>query len=196
MRQYTGLEPPPVVTRNISGKHFILHAKNLGSIERSVPVYYRKFNFGQVEEVKLDDDGQSVTVGIFVHSPFDQWINNTTRFWNASGVDFSMTADGISLDSESLVSILIGGIAFECHSQSQGEELLIADNNSHFKLFANWKESLKKASKIGFKFIINFPESVRGLMVGAPVEFRGMQLGQVIDIQLSYDISRKKSAFR
>lgn len=187
---FKGLETPPVVTGSTPGKHFILHSQNLGSIERSVPIYYRKFNVGQVEEVKLDDDGQSVTIGIFIRAPFDRWVNATTRFWNASGIDFSMTAAGIKLDSESLVSMLIGGIAFE--SQVEEGDTLTAENNSHFKLFSNREESLRKESKSGFKFVVNFSESVRGLTVGAPVEFKGMQLGEVTDIQLSYDMNRKK----
>ncbi len=189
-RQFTGLDIPPVVTRNIPGKHFILHTRNLGSIERDVPVYYRKFNVGQVEDVKLDDDGKSVTMRIFIRAPYDQWVNKTTKFWNASGIDFSMSAGGIKMDSESLVSILIGGIAFE--TRQLDRNVKAAENNSEFKLYANHADSLKKDFKIGYQYVLEFSESVRGLTVGAPVEFRGIQLGEVTDIKLIYDTQLKK----
>jgi paraquat-inducible protein B len=189
-RKFTALDIPPVVTRNIPGKHFILHTQNLGSIQRDVPVYYRKFIVGQVEDVKLDDDGESITVGIFIRAPYDQWVNKTTKFWNASGIDFSMTASGINMNAESLVSILIGGITFESHDS--GKDVSPAENNTEFKLYANRKDSLRIDSKIGIKYTINFSESVRGLSVGAPVEFRGMQLGEVTDIQLSLDTVKNK----
>ena len=184
-RNFTGLEIPPVVSQNKPGKHFILHTPNLGSLERDVPVYYRKFVVGRVEDVKLNDDGETVTARIFINAPYDKWVNKTSKFWNASGVDFSMSADGFDMDSESLVSILIGGIAFE--SQDLDKDVSPAENNTAFKLYANHKDTFKKDYKIGFKYVINFTETVRGLTVGAPVDFRGVQVGEVTDIELSYD---------
>ena len=183
--QFHGLEIPPVITGKTSGTHFILHTKDLGSIERDVPVYYRKFSVGSVEEIKLDDDGESVTVRIFIKTPFDKWVNKTTKFWNASGIDFSMGANGIDVDTESLVSILIGGIAFD--SIDLSTDIPPAENRSEFKLYKNHKETLKKEYSIGKKYVLNFNESVRGLTVGAPVNFRGIQLGEVTDIQLLFD---------
>lgn len=188
--EFKGLEIPPVITGKTAGKHFILHTNDLGSIERDVPVYYRKFSVGSVEDVKLDDDGESVTVKIFIKEPFDRWVNNTTKFWNASGLDFSMGADGIEVDTESLVSILIGGIAFE--SSDLSTDSTEAENNSEFKLYINHKDALKKEYKIGQKYVLNFNESVRGLTVGAPVYFRGIQVGEVNDIQLSFDTAIKE----
>ena len=189
-RNFKGLEVPPVITGDIPGKHFVLHTKNLGSIARDVPVYYRKFNVGLVEEVKLNEDGESITVRIFVKAPYDQWVNKTTKFWNASGIDFSMSADGIKMDTESLVSILIGGIAFE--SSDLSTDTTPADNNSTFKLYANKADSLLIDYEIGFTYVLYFSESVRGLNIGAPVDFRGIQVGEVTDIRLWYDLEQKK----
>lgn len=189
-RKFKGLEVPPAITRNIPGKHFVLHTKDFGSIERDTPVYYRKFNVGLVEEVKLNEDGESISIRVFINAPYDQWVNKTTKFWNASGVDFSMSADGIKMDTQSLVSILIGGIAFE--SSDLSADATKAENNSRFKLYANQAESLKKNYKTGSKFVLNFSESVRGLTVGAPVDFRGIQVGEVTDIHLSYDTKQNK----
>ncbi|NOQ63334.1 MAG: MCE family protein [Methyloprofundus sp.] len=190
LRKFTGLEIPPVITGNIPGRHFVLHTRNLGSIERDVPVYYRKFIVGRVEEVKLKPDGESVTIRIFINAPYDKWVNASTKFWNASGIDFSMNTSGINVDSESLVSILIGGIAFESADISNG--IKPAENNSGFKLYPNRVESLKIDYQAERKFVINFSESVRGLTIGAPVEFRGIQMGEVTDIQLLFDTEAKK----
>lgn len=189
-RKFKGLEVPPAITGNIPGKHFVLHTKNLGSIERDAPIYFRKFNVGLVEDVKLDENGESITIRVFINAPYDKWVNNTTKFWNASGIDFSMSADGVKVDTESLVSILIGGIAFE--SSKLSADITPAKNNSTFKLFANREDSLKTDYDIGFEYVLNFSESVRGLTVGAPVDFRGIQIGEVTDIRLTYDTTQKK----
>ncbi|MCK5353660.1 MAG: MCE family protein, partial [Methyloprofundus sp.] len=185
IRKFKGLEIPPVITGKRPGKHFVLHTDNLGSIERDTPVYYRKFNVGRVEDVKLNSEGESVTVKVFVNEPYDQWVHAGTKFWNASGVEVSMNANGINVDTESLVSLLIGGIAFESGDLSAGTEPV--ENNAEFELYANRMDSLKIDYKQGIEYVVNFSESVRGLKVGAPVEFRGIQLGEVTAIRLSFD---------
>lgn len=189
-RQFTGLEIPPVVTSSTPGKHFILHAENLGSIERDVPVYYRKFNVGLVEDVKLKEDGKAVEIRLFINSPFDLWVNESTKFWNASGIDLSLNANGIKMNTESIVSILVGGIAFE--SEASDKNTLPAKNYSEFKLYPSWEAIDEKDFSSGYKYVLNFSGSVRGLSVGAPVEFRGIQIGKVIDIELSYDPEKKE----
>ncbi|MCU7833843.1 MAG: MCE family protein [gamma proteobacterium symbiont of Taylorina sp.] len=183
--QFSGLEIPPVITGNIPGRRFVLQTKYLGSIDKDVPVYYRKFKVGRVEDVAIDEDGQSVTINVFISAPYDQWINTSTNFWNASGIDFSLNASGVNVNTESLVSILIGGIAFDSSELSTQDNEL--ENNAKFELYKSQADSLKVDHSKGNKFVIHFSESVRGLTVGAPVEFRGIQVGEVSDIQLLFD---------
>ena len=61
----------------------------------------------------LDQDGKFFTVKIFVRAPYDQYVDADTRFWQASGIDVSLDASGLSVQTQSLLSSLIGGIAFE-----------------------------------------------------------------------------------
>jgi len=189
-RKYTGLKIPPVITGDISGKRFILKTKNLGSVERDVPVYYRKYMVGKVEEVKLDDEGQFAYVHVFIKAPYDQWVNSSTKFWNSSGIDFTMGASGFTMNTESIISILIGGITFD--SKNMSNDVKAVENNAKFKLFDSYDDSLATDYSQGKKFIVKFSESLRGLSVGAPVEFRGIQMGEVIDIQMLFDIPNKE----
>jgi len=189
MRKFTGLEIPPVITGKRPGKHFILQTNNLGSIERDVPVYYRKFNVGLVENFELNPDGESVSIQIFINAPYDKWVNSSTKFWNASGVDFSMSANGINMNTESVVSMLIGGISFE--STDLNASTKPAENNAQFRLYADRMDSLKSVYTNGMEYVVNFSESVRGLAIGAPIEFRGIQIGEVRDIHLVFDTAKK-----
>ena len=184
-RKFIGLDVPPVITGDTLGKRFVLHSKSLGSIERDVPVFYRKFNVGRVEDVKLNDDGQSATINVFIKAPYDKWVNSSTKFWNSSGVDVSMNAGGFEVKTESFVSILIGGISFDSDKMSTDKNM--SQDNAEFTLFKSQSDTIKTDFSNGMKFVINFSESVRGLTIGAPVEFRGIPLGGVTDIQAEFD---------
>lgn len=185
IHNFKGLEKPPVVTWDMKGKHFYLSTPRLGSLEPGSPVYFRQIKVGQVVDYKLDDDGGDVSVHIFVNSPYDQFVRENTRFWLASGLDFQLTANGLRVDTESVVSLLIGGIAF--NTLSNDVIAPQAQNDNHFELYENRVEASEDKYTEKNYYYIEFTESVRGLSVGAPVEFRGMKIGSVEEIELKSD---------
>src|SRR5580698_11457000 len=110
--RFVGLEVPPIVTADLPGREFILHAEDLGSLDIGSSVFYRHITAGQVVGYTLDPGGTGVTIKVFINSPFDMYVTGDTRFWQASGIDMSVNADGVKLRTESLASILEGGVAF------------------------------------------------------------------------------------
>ena len=110
---FVGLETPPVVTTDLPGRPLHPEGLNPGLPGYRPPVYYRQIKVGQVVGYKLEEDGRAVTVKIFVNAPFDKFVYKNTRFWNASGLDVAVDASGIRVNTESIVTILIGGIAFD-----------------------------------------------------------------------------------
>ncbi len=184
-RNFTGLEKPPVITTDRKGTSYRLQAEKLGSLSIGSPVYFRQFEVGEVTEYKLSDDHSHVEIGIFIEAPHDQYIRTATRFWNAGGVNLEMSAAGIKLEMESLISLISGGIAFETlpgHADAPP-----AEKNTLFTLFDNHRESLERPITKTYPFIARFGGSVRGLNVGAPVEFRGIRVGTVKSIELGAD---------
>jgi len=190
-RQFVGLEEPPIVTTGRPGRHFILEADRRGSIEVGAQIYYRQIRAGEVVAYHLSEDGTKIVSKIFVNAPYHQFVRNNTRFWAASGVDLKLDATGITLNTESLVSIIVGGIAFDTfqNNSDSGEH---APENSTFKLFANYEAAQEKIFSTKNYFVLLFEESVRGLSPGAPVEFRGIPIGQVIDIKSEFDFKMNK----
>lgn len=110
--EFTGLEIPPVITSDVPGKEFFLKADDLGSLDIGSPIYYRRINVGQITAYKLSDDGKSVELQTFIRAPYDKFVTTDTRFWQASGIDVTLNASGFNLDTQSLASIVAGGIAF------------------------------------------------------------------------------------
>ena len=112
-RSFTGLEVPPIVTSGLPGREYVLHAKDIGSLSIGSTVFYRHIAAGQVVAYSLDPSGDSVTIKVFINSPYDQFVTHETRFWQASGIDMSIDSEGVKLHTESLASILQGGVAFQ-----------------------------------------------------------------------------------
>nr|WP_321466098.1 MlaD family protein [uncultured Desulfobulbus sp.] len=188
--QFTGLEVPPVVTLGQPGRHFVLEAENLGSLDIGAPVYFRQIKVGQVVGYALHPGGKSVEIKIFVEAPHHTQVTTNTRFWNASGVDLTLNAQGLKVDTQSVISILAGGIAFEQPKDgAPGEE---ARENTPFYLYGDHNATQEKQYAIRNYYALLFDESVRGLSIGAPVELYGIKLGEVVDLKLQCDIDQKK----
>jgi len=184
-RRFTGLEKPPVITADRKGTSYRLRAEKVGSLSVGTPVYFRQIEVGEVTDYRLSEDEEYVDVGIFVEEPHDKYINRSTRFWDTSGVSVSLSASGLEVSLESLVSLLSGGIAFG--TPKGQEQAALAEPGHMFTLFPNRKASLEEAITDTTTFALKFDGTVRGLEVGAPVEYRGIRLGTVKAIELGAD---------
>ena len=185
-RDFVALAEPPVVTGDVPGRFFMLKTSTLGSLEYGTPIYFRRLQVGEVASYVLDDDGQGLTVKVFVKAPYDQYVTPNTRFWHASGIDLSLTASGLSVQTQSLVSILIGGIAFE--TPATGPVLPAAAADTVFTLYGDRKEAFQLPARDPQTFQLVFKQSVRGLTVGAPVEFHGIPIGHVVALDAQVDV--------
>ena len=185
---FEGLESPPEVTYDRPGKRFTLQADTLGSLDVGSPLYYRQIQVGRVIGYQLDEGGEKVTIQVFVDAPHDRFIKEDTRFWNASGVDFTVNAEGLKVRTQSLISVAVGGIAFDTVDQSSA----LAEQNRSYNLFDT--ETAAKAPPDGemFPIRLRFDQSVRGLTVGAPVDLNGITLGSVTAIALEFDNTTKR----
>ncbi|MBV4473557.1 PqiB family protein [Pseudomonas botevensis] len=190
-RHFKGLENPPPITYGEPGKRFNLHTDDLGSLDIGSPVYYRKIPVGQVVAYALDADGKGVNIEVFIHAPNDAYVTQNTRFWNASGVDVNVGANGFAVKTESLSTLLVGGIAFRAPEYSPND--VAAAEESRFDLFDDQQTALAPPAGKAQYLVLRFDQALRGLKVGAPVEFLGIEFGRVVGINLDYD--EKKRSF-
>ncbi|MGO4699688.1 PqiB family protein [Dyella sp. 2RAB6] len=183
--EFTGLEEPPAVTHGAPGKTFKLHTDDLGSLDIGSPVYYRRIQVGRVVTYQLDKDGKGVSLQIFVDGPNDEFVSKSSRFWNASGVDVSVGADGIKLNTQSLATVLAGGVAFGAPLGPHDETP--ADQGAEFRLFGDQTTAMAPPDGEPRYIRMRFDQSLRGLKVDAPVEFLGVPFGRVVSINLDFD---------
>jgi len=182
---FSGLDVPPIITGDQPGRQFQLVADDLGSLDVGAPLYYRRIAVGRVIAYKLDPSGHSVSVSVFIESPYDKFVTPQTRFWNASGVDLKVDANGVKLKTQSVASIVLGGIAFET---PDGEDTMTpATPNTTFTLAQDRDQALRTPDSLVRTVLFRFHQSLRGLSVGSPVDFRGIALGEVTRIGVEYN---------
>jgi len=183
---FVALDTPPVEGGNAAGRFFVLKTSDLGSLDIGTPIFFRRLQVGQVASYKLDKDGQAFTLRVFVKTPYDQYVNPNTRFWQASGIDVDLSASGLQVRTQSVLSILIGGVAFE--TPADGPVLPAADADTAFTLYGNRAEAYQPPPRHPQTYELIFKESVRGLEPGAPVELRGIKLGEVADVRAQFNV--------
>lgn len=183
--EFAGLEVPPEVSQDRPGKRFRLTTDSLGSLDIGSPVYFRRIPVGQVIGYQLSDNGRDVDIQVFVDAPNDRFVTSATRFWNASGVDFTLGAEGLKVRTQSLLSMALGGLAFE---DIGGETKPVAARaDASFRIYANEQAARAMPDSVALKIAMRFDQSVRGLSVGAPIDFNGIPLGQADSIDMDFD---------
>jgi paraquat-inducible protein B len=187
--QFVGLEAPPFMLRGEPGGSFVLLADDLGSLDVGSPVYYRRARVGRVVGHTLDPQRDELTVKIFVEAPYQTLVTPQTRFWNASGVDLRLDAGGLTIDTQTVSSVLAGGVSFE---RLPGSAPQAAADGSRFKLYGDRKEALAPPDGTPVPVRMVFDQSVRGLTVGAALDFLGVDVGTVRSITLQRDLRRSR----
>jgi paraquat-inducible protein B len=182
--QFVGLENPPALSHGPHGRELQLHATRAGSLAIGAPVYFRQFQVGRVIDENLLSDG-STRVTVFVEAPYDAFLKPETRFWNASGINVRLGADGLDVQTESLAAVLAGGIAF-----GEGPTEVVAAAAvipAEFTLYKNETEAMAPPDGDPHYVRMHFAQALRGLEVGAPVEFVGVNIGSVVAVDLGYE---------
>jgi paraquat-inducible protein B len=183
-RNFIGLDLPPAIPDR-PGRQFVLRTSNLGSLMIGAPVYYRNLNVGAVMGYALAADGRTIDIQVFVDAPYDRWVTSSARFWNASGIDVSVGAEGVKVQTESLIAVLAGGVAFDTPEYLRAGAPVPA--NTAFTLYPNRELALIQPELLERHYAVLFDESVRGLSVGAPVTFLGLTVGNVTAIDLAFN---------
>ncbi len=182
---FVGLEEQPVIESDELGKKIVLITRRLRSIDTGSPIYYQGLEAGEVLGHELANDRSSIYIYAFIKDPFHQLIRGNTRFWNVSGIDVSVGADGVQVQTESVRSIIYGGIAFD--TPDTLEQVSADIDDLVFTLHESFNSISEAEYTKKIKFVVFFDTSVRGLSTGAPVEFKGIRVGTVLDIRLQYD---------
>jgi paraquat-inducible protein B len=184
-REFVGREDPPVLGAHVPGRTFLLKSKRIGAVSVGSPIFFRDLNVGEVLGWDIADMAEYVTIHAFVRAPYDGYVNDETRFWNASGVSIKLGGTGVEVQMESLKALLLGGVAFE--TPAAEIHAAAAPENHVFPLFSDRETANAASYTRKIPAISYFPGSVSGLAPGSPVTMHGLRVGEVTDVRLTYD---------
>lgn len=176
-RAYIGLEEPPLTPLDAPGLRLSLFSKRAGSITTGDSVLYRGYKVGRVESMEFDTEQRQARYDIFIDAPFHELVDSTTRFWDTSGISFKATAEGFEVHTGSLDTILLGGVAFASPPGLPAGDPV--ENGKEYQLYESYNSILKNPYRHGMYYVVSFRQSIRGLVEGAPVEYRGIKIGRV-----------------
>ncbi len=184
-RDFVGLENPPVLQSDVPGRTFLLHASHIGSLNLGSPIMFRDLEVGEVLGWDVGEMARNITIHAFVRNPFDQYVHDNSRFWNASGATVKLGASGLQLKVQSLRALVLGGVGFETPDEPGHNQE--SQPNHAFQLYDDEDAADSSTFKRSLPFVANFTGSVAGLAAGSPVTLRGLKVGEVSSVSLVYD---------
>ncbi|WP_085695376.1 MULTISPECIES: PqiB family protein [unclassified Pseudomonas] len=179
-REFSVLSKAPAMDINVPGLHLVLTSDKRGSVEVGAPVLYRQIRVGSVQSYQLSGDNRQVMIGVHVEPEFARLVNSSTRFWNASGVTLSGDLTGLKVKSESLQTLINGGIAFD----TPDAKAPASGKDRRFSLYDSEEAALAQGVEIQLSV-----EDGEGLREGTPIRFKGLTIGKVESVDLKADLS-------
>jgi paraquat-inducible protein B len=146
---------------------------------------FRDLEVGEVLGWDIGEMARDITVHAFVREPFDKYVRDNSRFWNASGAKVQLGANGLQLQVESLRAVVLGGIAFD--TPDDPKVVAESDADRSFTLFPTEDDAASSSYRRSVPFVAKFVGSVSGLAAGAPVTLHGLRIGEVTSVSLLYD---------
>ncbi|GAB2648816.1 intermembrane transport protein PqiB [Vibrio panuliri] len=175
------LDVPPVAPPNAQGIRVILNHELAGQLNVGDPVIYQGFTAGRVEKVTIDAEKRIANYQLFIFEPFDALVRTASQFWLNSGVDLQLNAEGFKVRIDSIESLLGGGVSFGT-LEKDNPGVVVEKDYQEYPLYDDKGDAEEGIYRQSLSFVVMFSDSLRGLKVGAPVEFRGLKIGTVTKV--------------
>lgn len=179
-RDFVARPKAPPLDLAAPGLHLVLFSDVRGSLEVGSPVLFKQLKVGSVQSYQLSRDNKQVAFGVHIEPEYAHLVNNSTRFWNASGITLKGGLSGVEVKSESLQTLLAGGIAFETPDPKAAKD---GKRVQRFNLYSSQEQALEK----GVALTIRVPRG-DGLNPGTAIRYKGLDVGKVERIELTDDL--------
>lgn len=179
---FAALERTPLSLPGEEGTRIVLRARDGGQLAAGAPVLYNGIEVGRLGEPNLSANGSIVTMDAFIEAPHDARLSTNTRFWDISGISVDLNTSGLSVNFESLASLVEGGVAFQA-LVTGGEPI---DDGYIYDVFAGREDAQRSVFEAPVDQILSLaflmPTNDLRLALGAVVRYGGIRVGEVSNI--------------
>ncbi|MBN7826388.1 intermembrane transport protein PqiB [Bowmanella dokdonensis] len=180
--QFRGLDDPPLTPAGAPGLHLTLSSGEEFAFSEGDPIIYKGLTVGKFENVYFNYAERMVYYNAFIHAPYHLLITRNTRFWNASGIKLDLGAEGISMHTGTLQTLLTNGVTFGVPDHLPAGDMIT--ERSFFHIYPNAEKASAPHREFSQDYLVLMEDSVKGLQVGAPVEHRGLVIGEVLAVNM------------
>jgi len=192
--QFTVLDQAPISLNGAQGVHVNLIGKVGNSLRVGDPVSYQGLRVGRVVSAVFDPKQRQMQHELFVEHPYDVLVTENTRFWTTVGIDVKLDSEGFKANIPTVESLIAGGVSFgHVDDRPMGQPVR---SEATFELFANEDAARQQTYDQYLEYVLLVDDTVRGLSKGAPVEFRGLRVGTVINVPWKFNSPERKKDFR
>jgi paraquat-inducible protein B len=178
--QFVALAAPPVTPAGTPGLHITLNSESEFAYKKGDPIIYKGIKVGEFEDIYFNFEERIVYYNAFIESPYHNLITTNTKFWDISGVQMKLGASGVNVSTGSLETLLTNGVTFGIpEGMPVGQKI---SERSFFDIHPSYDSASEERFKLSAKYLILVKDTIRGLQLGAPVEYRGLVVGKVLSI--------------
>ena len=185
--EFTALISPPVTPLGTPGVHITLNSNDQFAYSKGDPIIYKGLTVGQFEDIFFNFEERVVYYNVFIKAPYHKLITSNTKFWDVSGLTIDLNADGISIKTGNIETMLTNGVTFGIPEGMEPGDII--GERSYFDVYASYEAANDERYRRSIEYVVLVSDSIRGLTVGAPVEYRGVQIGKVRSTNLLPSVS-------
>lgn len=175
---FKGLEQPPLTPLGTPGLRVTLTTEGDYTFSRGDRIEYYGITVGTIEDVEFNFEENQVYYNAFIQAPYHELITSNTRFWKASGIHAEFSGAGFTLDIGSMRTLISEGISFSIpDGQFQGEA--VAESALYY-IYPSRAAINERLYIYSLRYWVMVNNGIGGLLVGAPVSHRGVQIGKVL----------------
>ena len=184
---FIALKEAPQLDMTTPGLHLTLQTNVLGSINENSPITFKQIPIGYVTGYHYAEKNQAININIFIEQEYAHLVKENSLFWNTSGVQVTASISaGIKVNTDSLASIIAGGIAVD--TLSYQEKLSPAKNGQKFPLHADFQ-----SAEMGYEIELTLDWN-SGINHNATILYQGLTIGTIESFSKIDPKSRKITA--
>ncbi len=180
--RFVALENTPLSRPGEVGTRIVLRSRDGGQLAAGAPVLYNGIEVGRLGQAELSEDGTLITMDAFIEAPHDARLTTNTRFWDISGISIDLNTSGLSVNFESLASLVEGGVAFEA-LVTGGEGI---EGGEVFDVYSSRADAQRSVFEApvdqALELAVILPADNLRLVLGALVRYGGIRVGEVTNI--------------